>query len=314
MPGARDGLTSIVIVVADSGPLLRESVASALASTAPVEIIVVDNASADGEPDRLRAAHAGDARVRVIANESNLGFGVACNRGAAIADGDALLFLNPDCLIEPGTVAALRAVMAADARIGLLGIDIRTPDGASARGNRRRDPTLGRAAMSFSGLARFEERWPALAGVEMPAREALPPVEPVDAVSGACMLVPRRVFETAGGFDPGYFLHVEDLDLCRRVRDAGRVVAIANGLSAVHAQGSSSLHRPVFVAWHKHRGMWRYFRRFDPAARNPLIGAIALAALWTHFVIALPGQAISIWRRGRARAALRGGAGSARPL
>src|SRR5262249_6953410 len=102
---ASDALTRIVIGIAHIGPPRRDAVARALASTASVELIVVDNASADGERERVQGAHAGDARLRVIVNDRNVGFGAACNRGAAIARGATLLFLNPDCLIEPGLVA-----------------------------------------------------------------------------------------------------------------------------------------------------------------------------------------------------------------
>ena len=283
------GLTSVIVVAADSGPLLAESIAAALASSAPIEVIIVDNASADGEPDRVSAMHAQDRRVRLLHNDRNLGFGPACNRGASIARGDALLFLNPDCMIEADTIASLRAISAHDPTLGLLGIEILSPDGQPARGNRRRDPTLRRAAMTLSGLAHFESRRAAFAGVEMPVTSsARPAIESVEAVSGACFFLPRRVFDAVGGFDEAYFLHVEDLDLCRRVRDAGYSVAIAHALHAVHAQGGSSRHRPLFVAWHKHRGMWRYFRKFDPAARNPATRALVWLGLWTRFALSAP--------------------------
>jgi GT2 family glycosyltransferase len=257
-----------------------------LASSAPIEVIIVDNASADGEPDRVGAMHAQDRRLHLLRHDRNFGFGPACNRGASIARGDALLFLNPDCMIEPDTIASLRAIAALDSTIGLLGIEIMSPDSRPARGNRRRDPTLRRSAITLSGLARFEARWPTLAGVEMPVMSsATPAIENVEAVSGACLFLPRPVFDEVGGFDEGYFLHVEDLDLCRRVRDAGYSVAIAHALHAVHAQGGSSRHRPLFVAWHKHRGMWRYFRKFDVAARNPLARPLVWLGIWAHFAL-----------------------------
>ena len=288
MAGVRDGLTSVIVVAADSGALLLQCVDRVLASRVPVEVIVVDNASQDGFAAKAAALYASDARFRLLGNASNRGFGPACNQGAAVATGDALVFLNPDCLIETDTFAQFRAIADRDQSIGLLGADVRTPDGAPARGNRRRDPTLRRAFMAMSGLAHFESRWPALGGVEMPEAAGAPRVEHVDAVSGACLFVPRAVFEQSGGFDEAYFLHVEDLDLCRRVRDAGYVVAIAHALRAVHAQGGSSRHRPLFVSRHKHRGMWRYFTRFDPAAKNPLARGLVWLGIWGHFVLTAP--------------------------
>jgi GT2 family glycosyltransferase len=282
------GLTSIIIVAADSGPLLRACVASVLDETAPLEVVVVDNASSDGEIERLAAEHAADARLRIVRNDANLGFGPACNRGAALTRGDVLLFLNPDCELRAGMLAAMRDVLAGDPRIGLLGVAVCDPDGSPARGNRRRDPTLHRALMTLSGLAQLESRWPALAGVEMPPAKSDDGVESVEAVSGACMMLPRAAFERIGGFDEGYFLHVEDIDLCRRVRDAGSRVAYAPRLHVIHAQGTSSKSRPLFVARAKHRGMWRYFTKFDPAARNVLWRAIVWCGIWTHFAAKAP--------------------------
>jgi len=282
------GLTSIIIVAADSGPLLGDAVRSALAQRAPVEVIVVDNASADGGPARVAAAHAGDPRLRVLDNGANLGFGTACNRGAALATGDALLFQNPDCLLADDTVQQLRNALDGDPRIGLLGATVCHPDGSPARANRRREPSLRRALMSASGLARFETRWPALAGVELPPATQATALEDLDAISGALMLARRAAFDSVEGFDERYFLHAEDLDFCRRLRDAGWRVAIAATVRVIHAQGTSSRRRPVFVAWHKQRGLWRYFRRHDPAARNPLLRALVGSALCLHFALRLP--------------------------
>ncbi|MEO8459140.1 MAG: glycosyltransferase family 2 protein [Dokdonella sp.] len=290
--GIESGLTSIVIVAADSGPLLRECVARVLASSGRVEIIVIDNASSDGQPQAVRSSHAGESRLHVQLNSRNVGFGSACNQGAALAAGDALLFLNPDCLIESDTIVRLRRVGESHAEAGLLGVCICEEDGEPAAAIRRRDPSLRRALMSLTGLARFEPFWPALAGVEIPS--GAPTRDPellenVDAVSGACMWMPRLVFDRIGGFDEGYFLHCEDLDLCRRVRDGGNQVLLVNAIRVRHAQGSSSAHRLIEVARSKHQSMWRYFRKFDAAASNALLAAIVFVGIWIHYLLKLPG-------------------------
>jgi GT2 family glycosyltransferase len=298
---AEENLTSVVIVTADSGAGVGDSIARVLRSTAPVEIIVVDNASRDGSIEQIAARFAPDTSVRILRNAENLGFGAACNRGAAIAQGGGLLLLNPDCLIENATIARLRAILVSDPGIGLLGVLQVGVDGRIDPASRRHDPLLRRALMSASGLARFASRWPRFAGVEMPAGADGSAVEPVDAVSGALMLLPRAVFDQVGGFDEGYFLHCEDLDLCRRVRDAGRRVACANAVRVVHGKGGSSRHRPLFVAWHKRRGMWRWFAKFDPAARNPVFRVLVRCGIWAAFAASVP---LLLLRRRRAARAL----------
>ncbi len=278
------GLTSVVIVTADSGAIVRDCVERVLASQASVEIVLVDNASSDGHVDALLAGLDNEPRLRSVCNRQNLGFGPACNIGAANARGDALLFLNPDCLIGGDTLARLRELARRHAHAGLIGVRVEEPDGTIERAARRRDPTLRRALMTLSGLARFESRHPALAGIAMP--DATSPggfeAEAVEAVSGACMYLPRDAFDAVAGFDEGYFLHCEDLDLCRRIRASGRSVLFAANVAVRHEQGSSSRHRSAFVEDHKHRSMWRYFRKFDPAARNPLWRVVVRVGLWAH--------------------------------
>ena len=118
------------------------------------------------------------------------------------------------------------------------------------------------------------------------------PEEVIDAeaVSGALMLMPRSVFNRLGGFDEDYFLHCEDLDLCRRVRDMGYQVLLAGDVRVTHAKGTSSVHRPVFVSRNKHRGMWRWFRKHDPAGRNPMIAGVVWVGIWSHYLLQIPGQ------------------------
>ena len=108
----------------------------------------------------------------------------------------------------------------------------------------------------------------------------------VEATSGALMLMPRHLFARIGGFDEDYRLHAEDLDLCRRVREAGGTIAVANAVRVMHVRGVSSRSRPFFVEWNKHRGLWRYFRKFEAPRRGALVRAGVFAAIWLRFPIA----------------------------
>ncbi|MDQ2972171.1 MAG: glycosyltransferase family 2 protein [Pseudomonadota bacterium] len=283
-----DPIVSILIVAADSGASLRECVTRALASSGvAVEVIVIDNASRDGKPQAIEREYANDVSVRVLYNDANLGFGPAANHGAKLARGEALLVLNPDCLLEPYMLARLLGVLQAHPDAGMIGAVMFDEQGQPDPASRRRDPLLRRALMTMTGLAKREAQNPKYAGVNVPGTVPRETVG-VENISGALMLIPRKVFEKLGGFDEGYFLHCEDLDLCRRTRDAGYKVLLAGNVRMLHGKGGSSRHRPAFVSRHKHRGMWRWFRKFDPASRNPFTCGLVWCGIWIHFVFQLP--------------------------
>lgn len=282
---------SILIVSADSGPSLRECVARALAADAAIEVVVADNGSRDGVPQALAHQHA--PRLRVICNHANLGFGRAVNIAAGAARGDALLVLNPDCLLDADTLPRLLEVLQGHPDAGVVGAVVCDSDGRPDPASRRRDPLLRRSLNTLTGRARREAENPAFEGVDVAGPIPLRTIE-VENVSGALMLLRRTTFERLHGFDPEYFLHCEDLDLCRRAREAGYKVLLAGGVRVRHAKGGSSAHRPVFVSRHKHRGMWRWFCRFDPAARRLPLRALVWCGIWLHFLATAPAL---WWRR-----------------
>lgn len=245
-------------------------------------IRVVDNQSDDGTLDIVQRHASADPRLRFIANPDNPGFSVGCNQGAADLEpsldrDDWLVFVNPDCMVERDTLLQLHALAAPLGEV-LLSADLINEQGERDVAVRRRDPDFG--AM-LAGLLR-----PWAAPKMAVAPDDAQAVQQVEATSGALMLMPRQLFARIGGFDEGYRLHAEDLDLCRRVREAGAVVAVANHVRVVHVRGVSSRSRPFFVEWHKHRGLWRYFRKFEAPRRGPLMRAGVFAAIWGRFPIA----------------------------
>ncbi|RUL71466.1 glycosyltransferase family 2 protein [Dyella choica] len=270
---------SVIIVSADSGPSLRDCVKGVLACTTPLELLLIDNASSDSIPQAIARAHESEPRLRVMYNHANLGFGPAVNRAAAQAHGEVLLILNPDCLIDQTALQRLLEVLATEPKAGLVGAVVCDAQGIPDPASFRRDPLLGRA------LATLFKRQGGVNAKEIPDH-----VVAAEAVSGAVMLMPLRVFELLHGFDEKYFLHCEDLDLCRRVRDAGWRVLLAGDVRVTHGKGGSSRHRPVFVSLHKHRGMWRWFRKFDPAAQKFYVAPIVWLGVWAHFLLKIPGQ------------------------
>jgi len=271
-PGDAHAIAAVVVAHESAstidGCLLRLRNADGVA-----EIRVIDNDSRDDTLDIVRRHASLDARVRFVANPDNPGFAAGCNQGAADSTAPWLAFVNPDLRVETDTLARLRAhaVAIGDA---LLGVELTNENGVRDPAARRRDPDF--AAMLF------ERRRTAL---DVP-REPDLAVQQVDAISGALMLMSRDLFDRLGGLDEGYRLHAEDLDLCRRARDAGAHVAVANDLSVVHVRGVSSRARPLFVEWHKHRGLWRYFRKFDASRHGALASTAVFAMIWLRFPFA----------------------------
>lgn len=266
-------------------------------------IRVVDNDSTDGTLGVIQRHAALDPRVRFIANPDNPGFGVACNQGAASIAAEVpscrwLAFVNPDALVEADTLARLRNLVSGRQAAGgdmLLGVDLVDEDGVRDPAARRRAPDfLAMLGGLRDRLRRRKQSAGRALAIEPDDRLEL---QPVEAVSGALMFLPRVVFERVGGFDEGYRLHAEDLDLCRRLAMDGVELAVANRVRVVHVRGVSSRANPWFVEWHKHRGLWRYFRKFEAADRGTAVRAVVFAAIWARFPFAV---ASALWRSGAA--------------
>jgi len=262
-----------IVVTHRSAETIGECLQRLRAAEGVAEIRVVDNASDDGTLDIVQRQAIADPRLRFVANPDNPGFAVACNQGAADSQSPWLAFVNPDCFVEADSLARLRG-HAESLGSALVGADLIGEDGVRDAAARRRDP-------DFAAMLRDPSR--AQIGVEVDPAQAL---QPVDAVSGALMLLPRALFDRIGGFDAGYRLHAEDLDLCRRVRDAGAAVACANDVRVVHVRGVSSRSRPLFVEWHKHRGLWRYFSKFEAPRRGIGTRIAVFAMIWGRFPFA----------------------------
>jgi len=273
-----DGIAAIV-VAHDSEETLDACLSRLRAAEGVVEIRVVDNNSRDASMEVAQRHALADPRLRFIANPDNPGFAVACNQGARDCTASVLAFVNPDCFVEDDSLSWLlahsTAIRLRDGVEALLGADLVDEDGVRDAAARRRDP-------DFAAMLR--ERSRARLGVAVDAARAL---QPVDAVSGALMLMRRGLFECIGGFDEGYRLHAEDLDLCRRARAQGATVACANDVRVVHVRGVSSRSRPLFVEWHKHRGFWRYFSKFEAAQRGPFVRLAVFAMIWGRFPLAV---------------------------
>jgi GT2 family glycosyltransferase len=279
----------VIIVNYNAGDALMRCVQSVLAQHESVRIHVVDNASSDGSIARLQSQTDTLENLAVIANDGNPGFASAVNQAADSLDkkGQYLLILNPDCEMLPGSLAALADALDQDVGAGLAGPMVVNREDQPMRGTLRRFPDPWAALLTFSGLWRLGRWFPSAGGVEMMDR--LPShTAPAEAVSGACMLLRQSEFFRLGGMDSAYGLHCEDLDLMYRLHQQGLHCLYVPKAHVFHAQGVSSGSRPVWVHWQKHRGMQRFFQKFQAGETVLPLRWLVLTGIWLRFAVTLP--------------------------
>jgi len=252
---------SVIVVNYNAGALLIECIRAALLQAQ--QVVVVDNGSSDSSMDLLATEFAAQTRLVLHRAGKNLGFAAGCNLGAGLATQSHLLFLTPDCILGPGALPRMVEELDSDSTVGLVGGLLTNLDGSEQGCGRRAVPTRWRSFVRAFGLNRLSDRWPRLFFDFHLHKQPLPdaPID-VEAISGALMLVSLAAIDDVGLWDEAYFLHCEDLDWCMRFRQKGwRILFVPDAPVLLH-HGHSSRSKPVFVEWHKHKGMVRFYRKF----------------------------------------------------
>ncbi|WP_154222385.1 glycosyltransferase family 2 protein [Marinicella rhabdoformis] len=244
----------VVIVNYNAGQYVIDLI-NVLKHNKQMNVIVVDNASSDGSLKRLQQLD-----VNLLENDKNMGFSYACNQGAQCGSSPVISFVNPDCLLEQGQLEQLTQRITKGSS-DLLGCHVVDPDGSTQKGTWRRLPNIWRVLKTVSSL----EKLPFIQGLNL--RKA--PVN-VEAVNGACYAIKRPVFEEISGFDEGYPLHFEDLDLFKRIQDKGGKLGYAGDIQVKHIKGHSSTDSKQVVEWKK-QGLLRYFEKHRPNWEQKLI-------------------------------------------
>lgn len=262
-------MATVAVIVANwnTRDLLAECLASVeeTTGTIDVETVVVDNASSDGSPAMVRERF---PNVRLIVNRENLGFARANNQAIAATATPYILMLNSDARLGGAALQRLLERVTAEPRAGIVGAQLRFPDG-SFQLSHARFPSLGREALILSGLGRvlYGPWYPSAA----PGADSGPCV--AEWVGGACMLARRSAFEAVGGFDEGYFLYGEEMDLCYRLRAAGWQVWYEPAARVVHHGAASSARMHAALEERLYRGRMQFFRKHYGAAAARMLGA-----------------------------------------
>lgn len=259
---------SAIVVSYRTGPRLRDCLYALKSDPEVDEIVLVDNGNPPDDTAWIDDLAARTPELVLVQPGDNLGFGRAANLGAQQATGELLVFVNPDAMIRRGSVSALQRADENQPTPCLVGGRIFGVDGIEQRGGRRRELTW----LTALGLKRWtlERDPPPAAPVPMPV------------VSGAFFAMPKDQFlALEGGFDEGYFLHVEDVDLCRRVRAAGGSVIYQPAAGALHYGATANVPSAVVQA-HKAYSLKHYFRKFARGPVDHILNALLLPLLSWH--------------------------------
>jgi GT2 family glycosyltransferase len=290
----------VVIVSYRSRGLLRDCLDS-LRRHPParrMRVIVIDNASEDGSAEMVASEY---PEVELHASERNLGFAAATNLGIRSGRAPYLLALNPDTRVTEGALDSVLAVMDARPEVAVAGCRLVLEDGSFDHAAKRSFPTPLSALGHFSGLGRRRRAPAALAAYRAPEVES----GPVDAVNGAFMLIRREAIEKLGGFDEGYWMYMEDLDLCYRLAEAGWSTWYEPGASVIHVKaGTTAGRRSPRLNWAFHKGMYRFYRRHYAAQRSWATNAAVYAGIALKLATAVIADAAK---------GVRSGAGSESP-
>jgi len=280
-------LVSVIIVNFNGGQFLTDCVQRVLASSTPVEVFIVDNASTDDSLQFLQQTLSTDKRLQIFHNTTNLGFAQAANLAIPATRGDYLLFLNPDCFIAPATLTRFCETMGCFPQAGMAGCLVLNPDGTEQPGCRRGIPSPWRSLVRVFHLDRLfpqHSKFKSFVLTNTPL-----PTEPIDieGISGACMFVRRTALNEVGPMDETYFLHCEDLDWFMRFHAQGWQILFIPSIEVVHLKGICSRKHPVRVLWYKHRGMVRFYRKFFRHQYPVILLWLVTLAVWTRFAILL---------------------------
>ncbi len=265
----------VVVVTWNSAGVLPAFLDSLVAATRePYEVVVVDNASPEGPPVVADP-------VRLVASPVNLGYGKGANLGAEGATGEVVVVANPDVVWAPGSLDLLLQALERWPRAGCVGPAIRTVDG-QLYPSARAFPSLGRG-LGHAVLGPF---WPGNPWTRSYRAEAGSPVEGAAGwLSGSLMVLRREAFEEVGGFDPKYFMYCEDMDLCRRLAEAGWHNVYAPAAVITHVGGHATAGRPRAMLREHHRALFRYLSEHYAGWRwAPLRGLLALGLALRYLV------------------------------
>lgn len=257
---------SIIIVSYNTKTDLKNCLRSIYRFTKNIdfEVIVVDNNSQDGSPEMVSTQF---PKAKVIHSKKNLGFGNANNLGSKAANGEYLLFLNPDTILKSDAIIKSLEYARDIKNLGALSIQLLFQDG-SIQPSGGYFPTLTRMLAWHTAVDEIPIIKQMIRPFHPSASFYQSSFEP-DWITGAYMLIPKKVFREAGGFDSKIFMYGEDMELCYRLKQKGLKIIYLSDPTITHLQSKSS--SSIFALTSEVKGILYFFKKHKPAWQLPAV-------------------------------------------
>lgn len=251
-------MLSIVTVTYFTGECLFEAIDNILKQEVVSEFIIVNNGNPEEVLTKIKDYQKKFPKIKLVTGHGNIGFSKACNLGARETSSDYILMLNPDCIIQDDCLKLVLNALMIDKNAYMAGCLIINNDNTEQKGCRR---NLLTPSTLLSELLRLNKIFKSMKPLNL-TNSPLPEINSyIEAISGAFMMFKKDKFLAIGGFDEGYFLHVEDLDICMKIKLAGGKILFVPQAKVMHYLSTSEA-SSYFIEQHKTNGIIYYFSKF----------------------------------------------------
>ena len=296
-PNANSDHCSVIIVSYKTGSILIECLQSVFLQKSIKQVILVDNGNNRTLMQQMNALADEEPRLEIITGNGNIGFAKACNLGVRRARSEFILLLNPDSIMEVDTIYKSLKVFHSKPNTSVITVKIENPDGSEQRGARRNLMTPWTCVVEQFRLDRLAPNHPYFKRLNLNEAKPLQHISRVQCISGAFMLMPRAVYNSLGGMDERYFLHVEDVDFCMRIEKSGGIILFVPNIRVMHQKSSSDVY-PGFIEWHKAKSFCTYFNKHFHMQYPKWILNIFATAIYFRFAVRLVPTSVSwFWKK-----------------
>jgi GT2 family glycosyltransferase len=256
---------SIIVVLYNARNVIEVTLDAIYASKVnfDYEVLIIDNKSPDDSVQIVKEKYLSKpeiaAKTKLFFHDKNMGFGIGNNTGIENSTGEYVLLLNSDTKLSPENLQTMVDFMDSRPDVGGATCKLVKADGEIDAASRRGEPNLIRSFFRLFGFQKLFPQW--FGGYNVLHKD--PNVEAeIEACSGAYLIMPAKVVKQVGGFDPRFFMYAEDLDLCRKIREAGYKIWWYPKTTCVHFRGQSTKQSPQKMIYAFYATMWIYYKKW----------------------------------------------------